>query len=163
MAAQAALTGHLVLSTLHTNDAPSGVTRLQDLGLPSYLIRTSVAGIVAQRLVRTLCPHCKEKVETDPIEWQDLVAPWKAKAPSHVYVAKGCNECRDTGYLGRQGLYEIMPISREIKALITENSDVNLIKQQAFKEGCYPLRLAGAQAVANGVTSVEEVLRVVPF
>lgn len=163
MAAQAALTGHLVLSTLHTNDAPAGISRLLDLGLPPYLIRTAVAGIVAQRLVRTLCKHCKKPKPIDPIEWQDLVAPWKALPPKQVFEPVGCKECRDTGYHGRRGLYEIMPVSREIKALITDSTDMNSVKQQAFKEGCFPLRLAGAQAVANGQTSIAEVLRVVPF
>ena len=111
MAIQAALTGHLVISTLHTNDAPSGVTRLLDLGVPSYLISATVLGIMAQRLVRTLCPHCKQEDRIGPHIWKMLTAPWKSQLPKRVFRPKGCLECRDTGYLGRIGVYEIMGFS----------------------------------------------------
>ncbi len=163
MAMQAALTGHLVLSTVHTNDAPSTVTRLVDLGVPSYLIASTVLGIMAQRLVRTLCPHCKVQQPTDEAAWTQLTQPWKAAMPKFIYAPKGCLECRDTGYLGRVGLYEIMLLSTELKRIITDNAPLGEIKKQAYKEGLLPLRLSGAQKVAQGFTTIEEVLRVAPL
>jgi general secretion pathway protein E len=162
MAIQAALTGHLVLSTLHTNDAPTSVTRLLDLGVPSYLIKSTVLGIVAQRLVRTLCPHCKEATETDIPAWQELVKPWKAPGPKQVYRPVGCLECRNTGYFGRQGLYEMLSVSDPIKELITDRCEPQLLRKQGMKEGMRTLRLAGAQKVAAGITTIEEVMRVAP-
>ncbi len=162
MAIQAALTGHLVLSTLHTNDAPTALTRLLDLGLPSFLIKSTVLGVMAQRLVRTLCPHCKEKGEITAEEWNSLVKPWKAPLPEKVFHPVGCLECRNTGYLGRQGIYEIMLISDTLKPLITDHCDVNVVRKAAMKEGMRSLRLSGAQKIAAGVTTLEEVLRVAP-
>ena len=111
MAIQAALTGHLVLSTLHTNDAPSSVTRLIDLGVAPYMISATVLGVMAQRLVRTLCPNCKTATETDPQAWEELVRPFKMKMPATLYQPVGCLECRGTGYRGRMGVYETMPLS----------------------------------------------------
>src|SRR3954467_10823747 len=123
MAVQSALTGHLVLSTLHTNDAPSAVTRLLELGVPAYLMNATLNGIMAQRLVRTLCPHCKEKVPLSRTEdhhaWDALVAPWKSNRPGHVYKAVGCLECRMTGFTGRVGIYEVMLFSQEIKNMLS--------------------------------------------
>ena len=162
MATQAALTGHLVLSTLHTNDAPTAITRLLDLGVPAHLIRVTLNGVMAQRLVRQLCPHCKEKAAVDEAVWQQLVSPWKLPAPAAVYQPAGCLECRNTGYLGRQGLYEIMPMSEAMKALVKDDCDTAALRVQAMKEGMRTLRLSGAQKVAAGVTSIEEVLRVTP-
>jgi len=162
MATQAALTGHLVLSTLHTNDAPTAITRLLDLGVPAHLIRVTLNGVMAQRLVRQLCPHCKEKTEVDEAVWQKLVSPWKLAAPATVFQPAGCLECRNTGYLGRQGLYEIMPMSEAMKALVKDDCDTAALRVQAMKEGMRTLRLSGAQKVAAGVTSIEEVLRVTP-
>ncbi len=163
MAVQAALTGHLVLSTLHTNDAPSAVTRLLDLGLPSFLIKSTVLGVMAQRLVRTLCPHCKEIDELDASEWAQLVKPWKAARPPCVYKAVGCLECRNTGYLGRQGIYEILKMSPALSEMITDQCDIDHIRKLAIKEGMHSLRLSGAQKIAKGLTTVAEVLRVVPL
>jgi general secretion pathway protein E len=167
MAIQAALTGHLVLSTLHTNDAPSSITRLLDLGAPAYLLNSTILGVMAQRLVRTLCPHCKEKVsfarEEDHRLWHSVLAPFKAAPPEFVYRAVGCLECRNTGYLGRLGIYEIMQVTREIKHLIRDETDVAALTQAAFKAGMRPLRLAGAAKVAQGVTSFEEVLKSAPL
>ncbi|RZU38127.1 general secretion pathway protein E [Fluviicoccus keumensis] len=163
MAIQAALTGHLVLSTLHTNDAPSSITRLIDLGVPPFLISATVLGVMAQRLVRTLCPHCKVETDCDPVVWQELTAPWKAPMPAKVFIPKGCLECRDTGYLGRLGLYEIMLLSNDLKKKISENVPLNDLKNQAWREGLLPLRIAGAQKVAAGLTTVEEVMRVAPL
>lgn len=163
MAIQAALTGHLVLSTLHTNDAPSSIIRLIDLGVPAFLITSTVIGIMAQRLVRTLCPHCKQPVFCDEQAWLDLTQPWLLNMPDTVYAPKGCLECRDTGYLGRVGLYEIMLMSNDTKRLINENAPLTEIKKQVYKEGLLPLRLSGAQKVAKGLTTIEEVLRVAPL
>ncbi len=162
MAVQAALTGHLVISTLHTNDAASGVSRLLDLGVPSYLIRSAVLGIMAQRLVRTLCPHCKEEDTVDADVWQQLVSPWKVAPPKVIYQPAGCLECRNTGYYGRQGIYEIMPLSDSLHPIITDHCDLIALRKQAMREGMRSLRLSGAQKVAQGLTTIEEVMRVSP-
>ena len=162
MAIQAALTGHLVLSTLHTNDAPSAITRLLELGVPHYLLRATLLGVMAQRLVRTLCPHCKAPVQLDADDWQALTKPWNAPLPSNAHRAVGCIECRDTGYRGRAGVYEIMLLNDAIKPLITADTDLITLRRQAFKDGMHSLRLSGAQKIAAGLTTVEEVLRVTP-
>lgn len=162
MAVQAALTGHLVLSTLHTNDAPTSISRLLDLGIPSYLLKATVVGVMAQRLVRTLCKHCRVQTEVASDDWESLVRPWKINKPEHIYAAAGCLECRNTGYTGRQGIYEIMPLSESLQRQITDDCDLNAIRQQAMRDGMRTLRLSGAQKVAAGLTTVEEVLRVAP-
>jgi general secretion pathway protein E len=162
MAIQAALTGHLVLSTLHTNDAPSAITRLLDIGVPPYLINATVLGVLAQRLVRTLCPHCKEKAAIDEATWQELVAPWKAPLPPFIYQAKGCLECRMTGYLGRMGIYEILTLSPAIKQVITPDCDDARIRKLAYAEGMKALRVSGAHKVAAGLSTPEEVISIAP-
>ncbi|HJE30206.1 MAG TPA: GspE/PulE family protein [Pseudomonas nitrititolerans] len=162
MAIQAALTGHLVLSTLHTNDAPSAITRLLELGVPHYLLKATLLGVMAQRLVRTLCPHCKTPVQLDADDWQTLTKPWNAPLPTHAHQAVGCIECRDTGYRGRAGVYEIMLLNDGIKPLITADTDLIALRRQAFKDGTHSLRLSGAQKIAAGLTTLEEVLRVTP-
>ncbi len=162
MAVQAALTGHLVLSTLHTNDAPSAVARLMEIGVPSYLITATVLGVMAQRLVRTLCPHCKKEVETDVDLWESLIKPYTTKTPKTTYEAEGCLECRQTGFLGRKGIYEMMPLSDELKQQITDNFDLLKFRKIALKKGMQPLNLAGAQKVAKGLTTISEVLKVAP-
>ena len=167
MAIQAALTGHLVLSTLHTNDSASAVTRLLDLGVAPYLLNSTILGVMAQRLVRILCKHCKEKIPFDEgragdVSWEDFVAPWKAKRPTHIYRPVGCLECRNTGYTGRIGLYEILILSAEIRRLITAEADLAKIREIAYKEGMKPLRISGAMKVAMGLTTLEEVLKVAP-
>ncbi|MBK8522912.1 MAG: type II/IV secretion system protein [Betaproteobacteria bacterium] len=165
MAIQAALTGHLVLSTLHTNDAPAAVTRLLDLGVPSYLINSTLLGIMAQRLVRTLCPHCKKEAAMRPEDealWNQLVAPWKANKPAKVYHPVGCLECRMTGYSGRVGLYELMLMSPEIKKLIQPTTEIAKVREQAYREGMKALRISGASKVAQGLTTLEEVVKVAP-
>lgn len=165
MAIQAALTGHLVLSTLHTNDAPTAVSRLLDLGVPGYLLNSTLLGVMAQRLVRTLCPHCKkpqDMTEADIAAWDGMVAPWKSKRPTKLYQPVGCLECRMTGYLGRVGLYEILMLSPEIRKLIGDAADLDTLRAQAVREGLRPLRLAGAMKVAQGLTTIEEVLKVAP-
>lgn len=162
MAIQAALTGHLVISTLHTNDAPSAIVRLIDLGVPPYMISATLLGVMAQRLVRTLCPHCKRDTYVDPDAWQNLISPWKGKQPEKIKAPVGCLECRKTGYLGRVGIYEVMPLSQELKDMISHSADLSDLRKQAMKEGMRTLRLSGAQKVASGLTTPEEVMRVAP-
>lgn len=162
MAIQAALTGHLVLSTLHTNDAPSAVTRLLELGVPPYLIKATVLGVMAQRLVRTLCPSCKTPTTLAEQDWRELTSPWRSELPSKACEPVGCLECRDTGYKGRQGVYEVMPLSSEIKRLIHEHTDLAELRKQGIKDGMKTLRISGAQKIASGQTTIEEVLRVTP-
>ena len=162
MAIQASLTGHLVLSTLHTNDSASAVTRLIDIGVPPYLINATVLGVMAQRLVRTLCPHCKVEMLPDSKKWAELVHPFGLAMPEKIFAPKGCNECRGTGFIGRQGIYELMTLSPKLHKLIHPNCDVAPIRAQALKEGMHLLRISGAYKVAGGATTIEEVLRVAP-
>ena len=162
MAVQAALTGHLVLSTLHTNDAPSAIARLLHIGVPHYLIKSSLTGIMAQRLVRTLCENCKESVPTNQQLWKDLVQPWSATAPEVTYQPVGCLECRNTGFRGRAGLYEVMSMSDTLSTHINDSTDMVALRRAAMKQGMKSLRLSGAQKVAAGQTTIEEVLRVAP-
>ena len=143
MAIQAALTGHLVLSTLHTNDAPSAISRLQELGIAHYLIKATLLGVMAQRLVRVLCPHCKHAV-------------------GDVHEATGCVECRNSGYRGRAGVYEIMVLNETLKTLITPGADVQALRQAAIAQGMCGLRMAGMRKVEAGLTTMAEVLRVTP-
>jgi general secretion pathway protein E len=164
MAIQAAQTGHLVISTLHTNDAVSAITRLLDIGVPRYMISASVIGVVAQRLVRTLCPHCKQPVATDAELWSAMSRPWKGNMPEKVMGPVGCPECRNTGYIGRSGIYEMLLMSGAIKRLVhSTEGDIAAIRLQAQKEGMRPLRITGIQKVANGLTSLAEVTRVAPL
>lgn len=163
MAIQSALTGHLVISTLHTNDAPSAITRLLELGVAPYLIKATVLGIMAQRLVRTLCPHCKNLGDPDPDGWKTLTTPWKMKMPVRMFHPVGCLDCRDTGYMGRQGIYELLEISDTIKELINEDTEIGKLRVSGMKEGMKTLRLSGAMKIATGDTTISEVLRVAPF
>jgi general secretion pathway protein E len=164
MAVQAALTGHLVLASLHTNDAPTAVTRMLDLGMPAYLISSTLLGVMAQRLVRTLCPHCKEPGEPPDDEiWRAITAPWRAEKPPQVMAPVGCLECRMTGYRGRMGLYEIMLMTPAVRKLVTTEADDRKIREQAFKDGMKPLRVSGAVKVAAGLTSADEVVKVAPL
>jgi general secretion pathway protein E len=165
MAIQAALTGHLVLSTLHTNDAPSAITRLIDLGVAPFMINATLLGVMGQRLVRTLCPHCKKPAPPDEVEvsqWNELVAPWKANPPPQIHQPNGCLECRMTGYKGRVGIYEILLMSPELRKLVTPTTDIVPLRDSACKEGMKPLRISGALKVANGLTTLEEIVRVAP-
>lgn len=165
MAIQAALTGHLVLSTLHTNDAPSAITRLLDLGVPAYLINSTLLGVMAQRLVRTLCPHCKKSMpitDEQRQDWRSLVAPWKSGEPTQLWQPVGCLECRMTGYMGRVGIYEILVNSAETRRLIKPLTDIPKLREQAYREGMRPLRISGALKVAQGTTTLEEVIKVAP-
>ena len=163
MAVQAALTGHLVLSTLHTNDAPTAITRLVDLGVPPYLVNSTIIGVMAQRLVRTLCAACKEPAEPlDDDLWAALTKPYRASKPALTYTAAGCLECRMTGYRGRAGLYEVMQMTPELRKMVGAGAGLDEMREQAFRDGMKPLRASGAHKIATGLTTVEEVERVAP-
>ncbi len=163
MAIQAALTGHLVFSTLHTNDSASAITRLTDLGVPPYLISATVIGVLAQRLVRTLCPGCKQPDEHTTAETIDaVIKPWRINGRVTAYKPVGCLECRMTGYRGRAGLYELLSVSEAASACIHPQPDIGRLRKQSLAEGLRPLRLAGAMKVAEGLTTLEEVLRSTP-
>ena len=163
MAVQAALTGHLVFSTLHTNDAPSAVTRLLELGVPAYLINATLLGVLAQRLVRTLCQQCKVP---DPAATlaalTEVVKPWQINAAYKPFKPVGCVDCRMTGFMGRMGLYELLVVSEAFKEKIIQEPSVDALKRQAVMDGMRPLRLAGALRVAEGLTVLEEVLSATP-
>ncbi len=164
MAIQAALTGHLVFSTLHTNDAPSSITRLVDLGVPPYLISATVIGILAQRLARTLCAACKvpdESAETVKL-LEELAHPWRLGGRIRPMKPVGCGACRRTGYRGRAALYELMPLGESLKDHVHPTLDVTRLARQAMVEGMTPLRLAGLMKVAEGLTTMEEILRCTP-
>ena len=161
MAIQAALTGHLVLSTLHTNDAPSAVMRLLELGVPYYLLEATLIGIMAQRLVRTLCPDCKSPDgEIGDDIWHSLGGAWNLPKPQTVYRPVGCPECRQTGYRGRTGIYELLTVSAGFNDLVREETDIQALRRQSIADGMKPLRIAGAMKIQDGVTSAEEVLKV---
>ncbi len=163
MAIQAALTGHLVLSTLHTNDSPSSISRLMELGAPAYLIRATVRGIMSQRLVRILCPHCKAFGAADHDAWAQLTQPWAIEPPRRMAHPVGCSKCRDTGYAGRQGIYEVLVNSRAVQAQIRSQLNTSRIREIAMGEGMRTLRQSGAMRVARGETTIEEVMRVAPL
>ncbi|MGS0743334.1 GspE/PulE family protein [Glaciimonas sp. GG7] len=161
MAIQAALTGHLVLSTLHTNDAPSAVMRLLELGVPYYLLESTLIGIMAQRLVRTLCTYCKNNNgEISDETWQNLVKNENIPKPKTVCQPVGCPECRQTGYRGRTGLYELLTVTAPFSKMIQAETDIHALKQQSMTDGMKPLRVAGALKIIEGVTTVDEVLKV---
>jgi general secretion pathway protein E len=162
MAVQASHTGHLVLSTLHTNDAPSAVTRLLDLGVPHYLIQSTLTGVVAQRLVRTLCPHCKRASAQDLQAWTVLTHGWDMPLPQQVFQPVGCLECRNTGFLGRTGIYEMLKLSPRLRGMISAQLDLSGFGQAALSEGMRPLRISAADQVAAGLTTVQEILTVLP-
>jgi general secretion pathway protein E len=160
-AIQAALTGHLVLTTLHTNDAASTVTRFLELGIAPYLLKSALLGVVAQRLVRTLCRYCKRAAKMTQDEWQSLVDGIELPRPKQVYRAVGCDECRHTGYRGRLGIYEILLMDDVLRNLITAATDTAAIRRHALKTGMLPLRGSGALKVSAGLTTAIEVLSVV--
>lgn len=163
MAIQAALTGHLVLSTLHTNDAPSSLIRLHDLGVQAFLSSATILGILAQRLVRQLCKQCRKIQPVDLAQWQQLCFDSQLEMPEQVYAAVGCQQCRHTGYNGRIALYEFMPISQHAKQKINLHASLEELRALAKQEGVAPLRIAGALQIKAGLTTLEEVLRVVPL
>jgi len=161
MAVQAALTGHLVLSTLHTNDAPSAIMRLLELGVPYYLLESTLVGIMAQRLVRTLCRHCKAPGgEVSDELWETLAGGWDIAKPEVIYQPVGCAECRQTGFRGRTGLYELLTVSQPFSKMIRNDCDIHALRRQSLADGMKPLRVAGALKIVDGVTTVEEILKV---
>ncbi|MBI5453983.1 MAG: Flp pilus assembly complex ATPase component TadA, partial [Deltaproteobacteria bacterium] len=156
-AVQAALTGHLVFSTLHTNDAPSSVTRLMDLGIPGFLINSTVVGIIAQRLVRKICSNCRKTrvLKHEEVEYLRL-----KEKEYKVYYGEGCTECRGTGYKGRTGVFEILDFSDKIKAIVAKTSDSTVIQKAARAEGMSMLRESAIRKMLQGVTTYEEVISV---
>lgn len=158
IAVQASITGHLVVSTLHTNSSASTITRLEDMGIESYLIADSVIGVIAQRLVRRLCPECKRECIATPEEMEMMDMP--GEEPIKMYRPKGCAKCDNTGYKGRIGVYEIMTVTPEQKYIISHKSGVDKIKEQALKDGMYTLHMAGTEYVKEGITSFEEMVRI---
>ncbi|CAD7769974.1 Type II secretion system protein E [Candidatus Methanoperedenaceae archaeon GB37] len=169
IAIQSALTGHLVFSTLHTNDAPTAITRLIDLQVEPYLISASLLLVVAQRLVRVLCPHCKVPFKPDKAIIKRIKTYFSSEAAEMIeldrkditfYKSVGCPECGHTGYLGRAGLFEIMEVTDSIRSLIIEGADTDHIRKEAIKEGMATMRLDGLNKVISGITTIEEVLRV---
>lgn len=162
VAIQASLTGHLVVSSLHTNDATSAITRLIDIGIPPYLINATLRGVVAQRLLRTLCPHCKTTNIIDARDWETFSNPHKIKLPKTIATTKGCDDCRYSGYYGRIGIFEVLAISQEIKKHITKESNIDIIRKIAANEGMRSLKLNSIQKVVSGLTTMEEVYSTLP-
>ena len=160
IAIQSALTGHLVFSTLHTNDASSAVTRLIDMGIESFLVTSSVLAILAQRLVRTVCADCREEYTPDKESLQSIGIDPDMVEGRRFYRGKGCSSCLNTGYMGRTGIFELMMLDDRIKNLILKTSDANAIKRRAVEQGMITLRQDGAQKVLNGITTIEEIFRV---
>jgi general secretion pathway protein E len=160
IAIQAALTGHLVFSTLHTNDSASAVTRLIDMGIEPFLVTSSVIGILAQRLVRNVCDECKEEYIPDEESLENIGITPEMSSGKKIYKGKGCQDCLNTGYKGRTGIFEFMILDDAIKSLILKTSDSNAIKRKAVNQGMVTLRQDGALKVLNGITTVEEILRI---
>jgi general secretion pathway protein E len=160
IAIHAALTGHLVLSTLHTNDAPSAITRLIDMGMEDYLLSSTIIGILAQRLVRIACPFCQKPYSPDPAILREMRVDVKNLSDLNITDVKGCEKCAQTGYWGRAGIFEFLPINDQIQRLILEKRDSNIIKEVARKNGMRTLREDGWMKVKQGVTTISEVLRV---
>jgi type II secretory ATPase GspE/PulE/Tfp pilus assembly ATPase PilB-like protein len=156
IAIQASLTGHLVFSTLHTNDAPSAVTRLIDMGVEPFLISSSVIGILAQRLVRKICPECKEKSAVP----SEVAKQLGLKGEAVFYHGKGCKNCKASGYTGRIGIFEFLHVTEGIKKMIIGRASADDLKKKALEEGMKTLRVDGIDKVKLGMTTVEEILRV---
>ncbi len=162
IAVQAALTGHLVLTTLHTGDSTTAIVRLLDLGIPPYLVRATLIGVMAQRLVRVLCPHCRRQEPLPEEEWRELTRGSPLPPPAVVHRARGCDRCHRRGYVGRQGLFEILAMDAALRAQVAADCSTEALRRVAREAGMCPLRAAGAPLVAAGVTTLEEVLRVTP-
>ena len=158
IAVQASITGHLVVSTLHTNSSASTITRLEDMGIESYLIADSVIGVIAQRLVRRLCPNCKRPRLATPDEKELMNC--NPEEDVTIYEPCGCSKCENTGYKGRIGVYEIMRITPKLKTIISKRLGADAIKEQALQEGMYTLRMSATEYVLDGTTSYEEMIKV---
>ena len=159
IAVKAALTGHLVLSTLHTNDAPSTISRMIDMGIQPFLVSSAVKLIVAQRLVRRICKECKEPQEALPELFEELGVPAKDRKDFTMHKGRGCDACSSTGYSGRQGLYEVLPVTQTIARMIIEHRSVEEIKNKAEEEGMLTLRADGILKIKKGITTADEVIR----
>ena len=159
IAIQASLTGHLVFSTLHTNDSPTTITRLIDMDIKPYLITATVEAVISQRLVRKICESCKEKYEPSEQSLMELDLTKADVADKNFFIGRGCNNCNKTGYKGRMGIYEIMVMNNEIRRLIIEQSNTNVIRTAAKKNGMNTLRDSGLIAAYNGLTTIHEVAR----
>ena len=162
VAVQAALTGHLVFATMHTGDSASAIVRLLELTVPAYLIRATLLGVLAQRLVRRLCTTCYRKVIAEPLHWQAIAPHADADCPQQVFEPSGCSQCRQIGYSGRVGLFELLPIDHRVKDEINEHCDLQRLRDAGLKTGMRSLRQAGCDHVATGATSIDEILRVIP-
>jgi len=160
IAIQSALTGHLVFSTLHTNDAAGAITRMLDIGIEPYLVSSSLIGVIAQRLVRVICERCKETYGPTESELQEIGLSLSDISGNMIYKGKGCHHCMGTGYWNRTGIYEVLPISTTVREMIIDRGGANKIKQEAVNEGMATLRMDGARKVIQGLTTVQEVLRV---
>jgi general secretion pathway protein E len=161
IAIQASLTGHLVFSTVHTNDAAGAVTRLVDMGVEPFLVASSLVGILAQRLVRLACPHCRQKIKPTDVEWGELgLRDNGHKKPEFIHKAVGCPKCFKTGYMGRMGIYELLELDDDIRQLVLKNVDSGTIKRAVMQKGMLTLREDGADKISQGLTTLEEVLRV---
>jgi general secretion pathway protein E len=160
IAIHSALTGHLVLSTLHTNDAPSAITRLIDMGMEDYLLSSTIIGILAQRLVRVACPDCREPYSPNPMILKEMKLDGEDLSHSNIIDVKGCESCSHTGYWGRMGIFEFLKMTDDVQKLILGKKDANIIKEAARKEGMRTLREDGWLKVKQGMTTVSEVLRV---
>jgi len=161
IAVQAALTGHLVLTTIHTNDAPGALTRLQDMGIEQFLVASAVIGVVSQRLVRLLCPHCKvpEPAPAEIVAWLESMVK-EPLPPAQFHRARGCAQCRHTGYLGRTGIYEVLPMTESIRRLVLGRASASELGEAGRAEGMATMRVDGMLKAMRGLTTVEEVLRV---
>jgi type IV pilus assembly protein PilB len=160
MGIQASLTGHLVFSTLHTNDAPSAITRMIDMGVPSYLVASSVIAILAQRLVRVVCAKCKQPFSPLKEALVEAGITEEQAANANFVKGKGCGHCQKNGYRGRLGIFELMAMSAKVRELAFKGSPTQFIRKQALEEGMKTLYLDGIQKVLDGVTTLEEVFRV---
>jgi len=158
IAVQAALTGHLVLSTLHTNDAPASITRLVNIGVEPYLISAAVNAVLAQRLIRKICQHCKEEFEPSPDMKEFLML--QGFTSGKTWRGKGCDRCRKTGYAGRLGIYELMVMDDSLRDVITRNPDVTQLRKLCRERGLVTLRQDGFDKAMKGLTTVDEILRV---
>tara|TARA_R110002072_G_scaffold3149_3_gene23431 strand:+ start:87856 stop:89643 length:1788 start_codon:yes stop_codon:yes gene_type:complete len=162
IAIQAALTGHLVLSSLHTNDAPSAITRLIDIGMQPFLLNATIQGVIAQRLLRTLCIHCKVLAPTDSQDWVEFSRPNKLKMPAQIGKPVGCDECRHTGYMGRTAIYEILKMNSALRENVSTQTNLDALREIALKTGMRSLKIGAAQKVADGLTTLEEAFSVLP-
>jgi type IV pilus assembly protein PilB len=156
---QASLTGHLVFSTLHTNDAPSAIARMLDLGLEPFLVTATLEGIIAQRLVRRLCSNCKTEYTPAEEQLMELELRPQDVQGRTFYYGKGCEQCNNTGYRGRQGIYEIMLLDDEMRDQIIKHASTQVLRHEAKKRGMRTLRQSGLMAIYDGVTTIEEVVK----